>query len=229
MQPYSQPAHREAMNLFRRGTLSFAGLALLPLVLSACAIGNKYDYSDARGALAYGGSGKVHAAVHDQRPNVIEDPDEAAQVGKQRTRYGIPFSVRTASGRPLAEDMGESLQRTLNAAGFDAERVLVLPNESAAVAKARLLSGTPKRAVLLRIDAWSSDTLNNPTVRYDLTMTVYDPRGAVLGTKQVQGEDDLQGSFFGAIREAKKNVPLFFEKKLEGMMNSAEIRKALAG
>jgi hypothetical protein len=125
--------------------------------------------------------------------------------------------------------MGESLQRALNGAGFTTSRVLVQPTETPATARSRLLSGAPKRAVLLTMNDWYSDTLKNPTVRYDLTMTVYDARGAVLGSTHIKGEDDLKGSFFGAIDDARKNIPLFFEKKLEQLMNAPEIRKALAG
>jgi len=199
------------------------------LLLSGCAIGNKYDYADAQSKLSYSGTGKVNSAVYDRRPDVIDDPTEANEVGKQRTGYGIPFSVTTASGRPLAEDMGESLQRALNGAGFTTSRVLVQPTETPATARSRLLSGAHKRAVLLTMNDWYSDTLKNPTVRYDLTMTVYDARGAVLGSTHIKGEDDLKGSFFGAIDDARKNIPLFFERKLEQLMNAPEIRKALAG
>lgn len=209
-------------------SLQLTALLIAALMLAGCAIGNRYDYAGARSPLAYAGSGRVSAGVQDRREDVVEDPSEATKVGTQRMRNGIPFSVTTASGAPLAEDFAASLQGTLAAAGFETTRVALAPGETAAAVRTRLLATAPRRAVLLRIDDWHSDTLKNPTVRYDLTLSILDARGTPLASQRLHGEDDLHGSFFGAIREARQTIPKLFERKLGELLNAPEIRRALA-
>ena len=198
------------------------------LLLGGCAIGNKYDYDDSRGTLNYSGQGRrVAVAAWEQRPYVLSGNKQPNFVGLQRTRMGIPFDVVTASKQPLATEMGNSLVLSLAGAGFGATPVTLAPRSSESGAVSALLRGKPARAVLLRVANWESDTYNNPTVFYDLTLSVYDGGGHKLASRALKGSDDLKGNAFNPTDKARQIVPDSFKQKIELLLNAPEIATAL--
>ncbi|MDR3418785.1 MAG: hypothetical protein P4L83_21635 [Nevskia sp.] len=198
------------------------------LALSACAIGNRYDYSDASGTLNYKSQGQhVTVAVWDQRRYVVSGNKDPDFVGLQRANVGLPFDVGTASHRPLAWDMDDALVRSLAAADFGATPVMLTPRDSQATAMAALLRGKPQRVLLLRMDDWESDTYKNPMVTYDLTLNVYDASGRRLTSKNLKGNEALQGSLINPGARAREEVPDTFRRKIELLLNAPEVAAAL--
>jgi hypothetical protein len=198
------------------------------LLLAGCVMGNKYDYDDSRGSLAYSGQGKrVAVAAWDQRPYVLSGNKQPDFVGLQRTDMGIPFNVVTASKQPLATEMTHSLLLSLAGAGFGAMPVALAPHSGEGDAVRALLRDRPARAVLLRVADWESDTLHNPKVIYDLTLNVYDGAGRKLAGKSLKGSDALQGQLFNPMEKAKQIVPDAFKQKIELLLNAPEIAAAL--
>ena len=203
-------------------------LVLIALLVAGCEIGNKYDYDDSRGSLAYSGQGKrIAVAAWDQRPYVLSGNKQPDFVGLQRLRMGIPLDVVTASKQPLATEMTHSLVLSLAGAGFGATPVQVTPRNSEGNAVYALLSGKPARALLLRVGDWESDTYNNPKVIYDLTLNVYDGAGRKLASKNLKGSDALKGQLFNPTEKAKQIVPDAFKQKIELLLNAPEIAAAL--
>jgi hypothetical protein len=98
------------------------GLPALALVASACAlaIGNKHRYDDVFAELPYASSRKVLIATRDERPYVQGGDKQPNFVGLSRGGYNNPFDVVTSSGKPLADDMSQAIERSLDAKGFDA-------------------------------------------------------------------------------------------------------------
>ncbi|MGQ0618676.1 MAG: hypothetical protein ACT4QA_01980 [Panacagrimonas sp.] len=196
-------------------------------LLAGCAYGNKYSYATNRAKVTAEGTGKLVVATSDQR-SFIKSGDKAPDfVGLQRGRFGNPFDVRTATGLPLSDDMSESMTLSLGFAGFDAQVVKTVPSESLAAVKTRLLQAKPRRALLLEVREWKSDTLKRAALSYNLSLTVYGPLGEAMGTKAVQGHEDLGGTFFNASKSAGKNVPEAFRRKLEQLLNAPEVQKGL--
>ena len=211
------------MNALHR-CLLLAALSLL----GACAMGNRYDYNDTRVAVGYSGQARrVTVAAWDQRPYVLDGDKDPDFVGLQRNRMGIPFDVVTASKQPLATEMTDAMVRALATAGFGATRVTLPGGRNEAAARDALLASRPARALLLRVDNWESDTLKNPAVFYDLTLSVYDASGHRLAAKTVKGTDDLEGRFFNPMEKAKQIVPDNFRLKIESLLNAPEIAAAL--
>ncbi len=197
---------------------------LTAVLLAACAASDKHDHGSA--ALTYSGKGRVNVAVHDRRPNVVNDNSEQNRVGRLRSRFGISRHLATASGHPLAQDLTESLQHALDEAGFETANTTIYPNESEATARSRVLAGAPRRALLLRIDRWDIDARKNPTLSYDLTLDLYDARGERLTTRTLKGSDDLSGE--GLIRDAKKTQSDVLDRKIGELLNAPDVRGALA-
>lgn len=210
------------MKLHRLGLLACS----VP-ILCGCAIGNKYDYDDAKAKVAYRGHGRVAVAAWDRRPYVLSGDKDPDFVGLQRNNWGIPFKVVTASKQPLATEMGHALVLSLADAGFGATPVEVQPQDSEGNAVYSLLRNKPARAVLLRVDDWESDNYHNPTVVYDLTLNVYDGGGRKLASKSLKGSDDLHGSAFNPMGKAKEIVPAEFQQKVQLLLNAPEIQTAL--
>lgn len=209
-----------------RPILRLAAL-LLVSVLAGCAYGTKHSYQSAQVELASRGSGSVTVGVWDRRPYVLDGDKPATYTGLQRNGYAIPFNVNTASGRPLAQDMGDTLTQSLNAAGYSALSIELQPQDSLAGTRGRLLRGSPRRAVLLTLAEWKSETLKNTDLYYDLRMYVYDSRGKLLGSRWLKGMDAMDGSFFRAKQKAAHDVPEAFRQKLETLLDSPEIAAAL--
>lgn len=213
-----------------RRTLGSAGAMLLAgcaLALAGCVVGNRYDYESAKSAVGYRGSGAVTVGTWDRREDIVSGDKDPDFVGWQRSLYGIPFKVKTQSGLPLATEMTYSIQQSLGDAGFRATPIGLMPNQSEAEALRALLKDQPRRALLLRLDEWQSDTNRNPTVFYDVTLSVYDPGGRRLAAKTLKGSDDLDGRLLNPQGKAKKTVPAEFKAKLEGLLNAPEIAAAL--
>jgi hypothetical protein len=194
------------------------------LCLTAC---GGMDYADRSAPLSYSGSGNVAVAAWDQRPYVVNDDKSPDFVGLQRNLYGIPFNVKTASGRPLADEMGDSLAASLLSAAYAARPVRLTPQDTASSARAKLLAARPRRALLLRIDQWESDTNRNPTVKYDLTLTAFDALGRTLGASRVRGEQDVEGRLLAPAGLARQTVPALFTQKLDQLLNAPQIAAAL--
>jgi hypothetical protein len=210
------------MKLHQAGPLLAAVLALC-----GCAIGNKYDYSDAKTSLTYKGQGRVAVTAWDQRPYVLSGRKDPDYVGSQRNGYGIPFNVDTATGQPLATEMGNALVLTLAGAGFGASPVQVTPQNSETEALRSLLQGQSPRSLLLQVNDWQSDTFHNPTVDYDLVLKVYDRSGHRLATASLKGSDDLQGRLFNPMGKAKETVPALFQQKIQQLLDAPQIQAAL--
>jgi hypothetical protein len=123
--------------------------------------------------------------------------------------------------------MAGVLTASLNSAGY-AARLIPLPIEATTGAtQARLLNGQPRRAVLLTLAEWKSETLKNTDLYYDLRLYVYDSSGKLLGSRWLKGMDAMDGSLFGAKQKAAHDVPEAFRQKLQLMLDAPEIQAAL--
>ena len=77
------------------------GTSLLFLI-SGCAM---LDYRQAAPDLHISTKERLSIGVQDHRPYVLNHDKEENFIGIQRGGFGIPVSLPTASGHPLAEDM----------------------------------------------------------------------------------------------------------------------------
>jgi hypothetical protein len=167
-------------------------LALRLIVLglaSGCAVGQKIPYTQPTPLLTLVGSGteRIGLAVHDQRRQVVKDPDNADFVGEMRSLYHIPYGVHTQSGKPLAVDLTNLLAAAFTAKGFIPVAVTTASNQkSEDVMRALARQGVP-RSVLLTLFEWRTDTYFKTQLFYDLDLQVLNETGRVVAEDRRTG------------------------------------------
>jgi hypothetical protein len=129
--------------------------------------------------------------ILEQRRDVLNGDRDPSWIGLQRFLYGIPYGVRTSSGKPFAEDLGAWLVRGLRSAGIDAEVVGLPLGSDREDAIADLVKAGRSRSLLLRLEEWYADTYFQTTLHYNLVLEVLDSRGSTVADASLSGEDDL--------------------------------------
>ncbi len=205
----------------------FLLLTFFALALNACAVGNTHRYHDTVADIKASNTIVIAVATHDQREYVISGRKNPDFVGLSRGGYGNPFNVSTASEKPLAEDMTQSIANSLAKKGFKAVPVTVVhtDNRQAVIDKLRAADG--ERMLIFTLTEWKSDTYMNTALIYDVKAEVLDRNGKTIAEREIKGRDDLGGSFMNPPSHAKEAVPVAFKEKIEKLLNSSEIEAAL--
>ena len=120
---------------------------LVGVLLSGCAVGNRYAYQTVVASPQVSGTTAVGVAAHDQREYVRSGSKAPQFVGIQRGGFGNPFDVRTDGDRPLADAMTTALVNTLTKKGFRAQPVLVAHSVTPAEARQRVIGAGAERAL----------------------------------------------------------------------------------
>jgi len=113
--------------------LSIARVTLITAVavwLGGCAFGQKITYSNTTADVDAAGNETVGVATLDQRPYVLSGNKKPSFVGLSRGGYGNPFDVETPKSAPLADEISESVSRSLAERGFKSSVVKVTPSQS---------------------------------------------------------------------------------------------------
>jgi hypothetical protein len=189
---------------------AFRLFALAAIVaLGGCAVGNRYDYSSSIAGLPISGTGKVALAVVDARAYVLSGEKKPDFIGLQRGGFGNPFDVRTASGRPMADEMRDAIAQALRKQGYT-----VVGASDAAF-----------RKMELRVAEWKTDAMMHFKLRWDLTLNVYDDHGVLLAKSTSNGTEE-QGAGFQS--QNSKNAAGFFEMKFTQLVRDEAVRKAFS-
>ena len=203
-------------------------VALFMLFLACgCAVGNKHNYADVVAEVQASGSSSVSVATHDQRPYVVSGEKLPQFVGLQRGGFGNPFNVSTLGDKPLADDITRDIAASLEKKGFHAIPVIVLPTDSGEAVLQKSKNAAADRGIIVTLLEWKTDTYSNVALLYDVNMSVYGKDGQQLAQKNIKGRDNLGGSSWNPPAHAKKAVPVALRQKLEKLLNSPEISKAL--
>jgi len=210
----------------RNLVVSMLGLAAI-LLLSGCAVGNKHTYHESIVNIDAAEDISIAVAAQDQRPYVLSGSKAPNFVGLQRGGFGNPFDVTTESGNPLAVDIAASVARSISESGAKVSTVSVSPSLSQEQAVSELKSTGADRLLLITFPEWKADTFNNTALLYDLKAYVSDAEGRLVAESAISGRDNLGGSMLNPPSHAKSAVPLAFRRKIEELLNSRQIAKAL--
>jgi hypothetical protein len=142
-----------------RSTLLLLLLLLIQtFLLSGCAFGNRFPYSDTVARIDASGTIPVAVTAHDQRKLVTSGRENPTFVGEMRSLYHIPYGVNTASGKPLADDLTAVLATSFSAKGFEVIPVVVSHSESPAGVVKRITIMRVDRGIVLTVAEWRTDT-----------------------------------------------------------------------
>lgn len=202
-------------------------ISIMSLSLSACAFGHSFRYNNITANVPKTEATTIAVATLDKRPYIVDQDSDPSYAGMTRGGYGNPFSAYTQSGKPLADEMTGILVRSLEENGVKATSITTNFQENATQVTAKLVATGAERALLLTLLNWQSDTMNNTSLEYDITLEVLDANGASLGRKTLKGNDDLGGSFMNPVGHASTALPPAVKKIIRNLFDSPEIRKAL--
>ena len=200
--------------------------AFIVVLFSGCAVGQKINYHGTVADITASGTKTVGTATHDQRPYVLSGDKSPDVVGLMRGGYGNPFNVKTESGRPLADDITETVVASLTKKGFKAVPVIVLAKDSIDSVMEKLKANNGENLILLTLNEWKSDAYMNASLYYDVNLKIFDRTGNVLAESDIKGTDNLGGSF-NIVKYSKIVVPQTFKKKIEELLNNPDVVKAL--
>lgn len=211
-----------------RGFL-FASVVTLAVLLNACAVGNKYSFSDIKTDFKVAPSSVKTVAVSasDHREVVKSGECAPTYVGMQRGGFGNPFRVNTESGRPLADDLTNAVSDSLSRKGFKTMPVYTKVADDSSRVLELLKGQNGDRSLLFVISKWESDTYMNIGLDYEIELTIYDKQMAKLASASVRDNRSITGSAWNPPEAAKREVPLAFKLALENLLNAPDILRAL--
>ena len=195
-------------------------VVLAACALSACAVGNTYDYRTAPPNLTSATARSLTVGVLDRRPYVLSNNKSPSFVGLQRAALGNPWNVNTVSRAPLADEFGSII-----ADGFNIKPTPLPLRTPVSEALDRLKARKTDRMLLVTIFEWKTDTYVNVALHYRVDAKVYDPSGRVLGENAIQGRDNL-----GPVTLPSQVGPLAAaaaKRKFEQLLNAPAIQQSL--
>jgi hypothetical protein len=131
----------------------------------------------------------IEVMVLDQRPYVLSHDKSATFVGLQRGGYGNPFDVATSSGQPLAADLETAIRQ-----GFENAGISTSAHASVGQTKA---SAPGHLLLMIAVAEWKSDTFTTTSFAYDLSATVFDTQGKLLGTQRISATRNISSGVDG--------------------------------
>lgn len=207
----------------------FLCLVLFVLMLSGCAVGNVYNFTDTRADIKYSlVSGKSAAvATHDQRADVVKGICDPSYVGMQRAGFGNPWRVHTASGLPFADDVTKAVAESLSGKGYQAIPVFVKAADDRARVMELMRANKAERNLLFIVKKWESDTYTNIGLTYDVELNVFDEDMNKLAEVSAVENKTIPGSVWDPPSAARREIPLAFQQILENLLNNQKIRMSL--
>jgi len=195
-------------------------VALAAFALSACAVGNTYDYRTAPPNLTASAARSLTVGVLDQRPYVLSNDKSPSFVGLQRAGFGNPWNVNTVSGAPLADDFANIV-----GSGYKARPIPMPVRTPVNKALDLLKAGNADRILLISVFEWKTDTYVNVALHFHLNAKVYDLSGRMLAENSIQGRDNL-----GPVVLPSQVGPLAAaaaKRKFEHLLNAPAIQQSL--
>lgn len=196
-------------------------------MLGACAFGNTVNYSAQAPIVVAKPTEAIAVAVQDRRPYVVSGEKTVQFVGLQRSGFGIPYGVHTNSGRPLADEFGDTIASSLGTQERKPQVVRLVPAMSREQVASQLVGSNAGKALLIAIDEWKSDLYINLRMVYALRATVTDRAGKVMGQHEIRGDQNL-GAHPTMFSAYSTTLPAFQKTKLEELLNDPKISQALS-
>lgn len=218
-------AAARAMAAAARATVTVAMI----LIMSGCAVGNKYSYRDVVATVPATGGKRVAIATHDQRSYIVSGDKSPTFVGIQRGGFGNPFDVTNKHNEPLSTSYSIAACNALKAAGAQCTVIETNHLDHSSTVVQKLQQSGQDVSLMFTLNEWKTDALLSTALIYDVTLDALSRDGTVTASKTIRGKDDLDGSFWNGPGHGRKATPMAFKAKLESMLGSPEIQAAIGG
>ncbi len=167
--------------------IRFAVPVLVAAFACGCAATNLVEYSSLNPELTYSGRCRVAIAVHDARPRVVSGESSQSLVGEVASSSVQRVPLTIAGGHPLSEITADALIKVFSVKGFDVVRIRTTPTDSSKTILDKVNTAGADHGIVITINEWWSSVLKNAALVYDLTLVLYDSKGAVLVEVSEQG------------------------------------------
>lgn len=192
----------------------------------ACTSGHRHAYHDVTLNLPFVGSKHVAVLALDQRPEVVSGERLPSFVGVHRETPDGQDAVFTASGEPLAVDVGNVVSRAFTRSGHRVETLRAAPGLSDEQGFAELQKTRASHLILISIRRWQTETFKNTQVVHDLGLGVYNHAGARQATVNLKGTDQLNASHHDSDAAIELAAQRALEQKLGILFSVPKIAQA---
>jgi hypothetical protein len=196
------------------------------ILLSGCAVGNKYDYRSSMIDLPIKSINykDIVLSVEESRSYVLDGKKKPNFVGMQRGGFGNPFDVTTVSSKPLTEDMSVAITNALKKSGYEVLNINGSPHIGFLVNTAAK-SGA-KRIIILKVNEWKSDIYMSITLHCDIELRVFNAEGEMLAQSDMKFVETIGGGQITGARNSEV-VANEFAKRIGYLFNKKEIRSVM--
>jgi hypothetical protein len=212
---------------------------LLPLtgviliwMLSSCAVGRKLSFENSLTDPGYKPSGKIAIVFQDKRPDVLTGKEKPTFCGHAMGGYAIAYNVQTESGKPLAQDFSQSIQKTLEQKGVPVTIYTIEPTGDEKNIIAQFANSGYDKLLFFDITRWESRcTANFSNMRYEanggFTLKVIDKNGTMLAQQEIKDQLVREQGAGLNMKVLQAEADDLFKKLMQDLMTHEKIKPVL--
>lgn len=210
----------------------FLAVAVVLIALGACrAPSGTYEIAPVSPSVTVSTSQSVATSVIDRRPYVLNGDESDEFLGTERGNWGGEKPIKTASGRPVADELNDAVAGALRNQGIQAGPIL--PVEIKGTGKgfdrSEALAGfqtqPSERLLLVEVEDWRTDIYTRITLSWRLRATVFDRAGQILATSTSQGKEPVSRTSVSG--EYADIAVTELSQRLSWLLNERQITDAL--
>jgi len=192
-------------------------ILLFAFSIGICDAQAQENFANAWPAINFFTKTPIRVAVVDEREYVKSGKKDCSYTGAIRDVYGIPHSVYTASGGPVADDVEKAIVNGLSNAGINAE-------VAEASSKSSRRSSLPgEKLLLVTLSEWVSDSYQNSVgFSHKLTASLFDHDGGRIAFTSSEGSKNFSSPLEGgrdALNQLLAKPPLVSAITQKGQSN----------
>jgi hypothetical protein len=187
--------------------------------------GSKHDVGAIQVPITVTSSQRVTVSVIDDRPYVVNGDESEQFIGTERGQWAQTKKTKTQSGRPLAEDLTDSIVKALADAGVSATPAPLRRGTPSAEAVSAFQAQGTDRLLEVRLADWRTDSYTRVHLQWRLEAAVYDRTGAMMGRSSTGGKSPVGTT--SANEDANTITIRELSSKLTNLLNEPRITGAL--
>jgi len=204
-------------------------LLLLIFLFSGCS-GKRYSLTLSQPKTDFKQPGKVLIVTQDKRPFVINGEKKPAYMGRWFAGNGIPVTVRTRSGKSVAEEIGKKIENSLTENGFFVRLSTVSSKDNFTISDPKLILSEYDRVMFFAVDMFKTESFAEVDLQWGFHLKMYDDKGLLLAQAESTGvQEGLLRNYTGSIStgQAQRATNKKTDTILAQMLNTIDVKQAL--
>lgn len=202
------------------------------ILLSSCAVGRKLSFENSPADPGYTPAGKIAIVFQDKREEVLNGKEKQSFCGHVYGGYAIAYNVQTQSGKAIAQDFSQALQKSLQDKGVSITTYNIEPADDMRKVTDQFIQSGYDKLLCFTITRWESRcTANFSTMRYEanggFTLKVMDKNGATLGEQEVKDQLVKEQGAGVNMKVLQAEADELFKKLMQQLLNDEKIKPTL--